>query len=359
MKPPVSISLAQTKDKSPWDCYVIQHPQGIAYQLYAFKAAVQKAYGFKGVYFLAHVKNRIVGILPLVHVHLPGLSGSLVSLPYCDAGGMLADSVDIEKQLLEHALAFSKNSGINRVCIRSIKGFANIDPCLTINPNKARMVLPLPKSAEELLSSLKAKVRSQVKKPQRDGLFCEIGGKKLLPDFYKVFCENMRDLGSPVHSFDWLQHILIAYQNRAHVGIVRMPDKKAVAAGIILCHPKVVSIPWASSLRRFNRLNPNMLLYWNFLNFAIAHGYREFDFGRSTPEEGTFKFKKQWGAIPKFLHWGYFSGSNQQNHDLLPLANAHSSQTPRLRYQAELALTKIPVPLLTFLGTHTRKYISL
>lgn len=359
MKPFVSIRLAQTKDKSPWDSYVIQHPRGIAYQFYAFKEAIQKVYGFKGVYFLAHAKNRVVGILPLVHVHLPGLSGSLVSLPYCDAGGMLADSVDIEKRLLEHALAYSNKSGINRVCIRSIKEFANIDPCLTINPNKARMVLQLPKTSDVLLSSLTAKVRSQVKKPLRDGLFCEIGGKKLLPDFYKVFCENMRDLGSLVHSFEWLQQILIAYQNRAHVGIVRMPDNKAVAAGIILCHPKVVSIPWASSLRRFNRLNPNMLLYWNFLNFAISHGYREFDFGRSTPEEGTFRFKKQWGAIPQFLHWADFKTVQPTVRIPVPMAGQLDNQVLSHRKLAESILSKTPVALTTYLGSHIRKFISL
>jgi hypothetical protein len=30
-----------------------------------------------------------------------------------------------------------------------------------------------------------------------------------------------------------------------------------------------------------------------------------FDFGRSTPNEGTFKFKEQWGATPIPLHWEY------------------------------------------------------
>ena len=29
------------------------------------------------------------------------------------------------------------------------------------------------------------------------------------------------------------------------------------------------------------------------------------DFGRSTPDEGTYKFKEQWGAEPVPLHWEY------------------------------------------------------
>ena len=87
------------------------------------------------------------------------------------------------------------------------------------------MVLDLPGCSNSLLLSLKAKVRSQVKKPERDGLFSQIGGKELLHDFYPLFAENMRDLGSPVHSRKWIQSILEAYGNRAQLVIVRMPDR--------------------------------------------------------------------------------------------------------------------------------------
>jgi serine/alanine adding enzyme len=37
----------------------------------------------------------------------------------------------------------------------------------------------------------------------------------------------------------------------------------------------------------------------------VEKGYRYFDFGRSTMDEGTFKFKKQWGALPEQLSWYY------------------------------------------------------
>ena len=34
-------------------------------------------------------------------------------------------------------------------------------------------------------------------------------------------------------------------------------------------------------------------------------GYRTFDFGRSTPNEGTYHFKKQWGAVEAPFAWEY------------------------------------------------------
>jgi hypothetical protein len=69
---------------------------------------------------------------------------------------------------------------------------------------------------------------------------------------------------------------------------------------------ETLEIPWASTLRAANPDSPNMLLYWKLLEYAVEAGYRRFDFGRSTPGEGTFAFKRQWGAEPVPLHWYYW-----------------------------------------------------
>jgi CelD/BcsL family acetyltransferase involved in cellulose biosynthesis len=129
-----------------------------------------------------------------------------------------------------------------------------------------------------------------------------------------------------------------------------MPDGELAAAGIILLHKKIVSIPWASSLRKYNRQNPNMLLYWNFLSFAADHGFASFDFGRSTPGEGTYKFKQQWGAEPVALDWV----------DLLnPDTGLEKNGNSKLRGHVEKIWQRLPVPLATAAGSMLRRYIDL
>lgn len=65
--------------------------------------------------------------------------------------------------------------------------------------------------------------------------------------------------------------------------------------------------PWASSLRSFRPLCPNMLLYWEMLSCACQQGLRFFDFGRSSPRASTCAFKLQWGAETRPLVWHLFS----------------------------------------------------
>jgi len=354
-----TISIATASDKERWNEYVLKHPRGIAYQLFEWKESVQAAYGFKGIYLIAGNGNKISGLLPLIRINLPLTSGSLVSLPYCDAGGPLADSPEIERQLIKEALNLAHDMGIRTVSVRSSGNMAGLDPETTVNVQKVRMLLSLPDSSEKLLSSFKAKLRSQVKKPFKDGLTVQSGGLELLDDFYLLFSENMRDLGSPVHSRTWIRQILSNYRNKAVLFVVKMPDLTPAAGGLLLCHPTVISVPWASSLRRFNRWNPNMMLYWAFLQFASDNGYPSFDFGRSTPDEGTFGFKKQWGATPTPLHWADFKTTKSQTENLQPLKKNRSTEISEKRKLAESIIMKMPVPVFKMFGNMTRKYISL
>jgi hypothetical protein len=67
----------------------------------------------------------------------------------------------------------------------------------------------------------------------------------------------------------------------------------------------VTEVPSASSLKEYNPTNVNMLMYWHLLQRAIERGQQVFDFGRSTIDGATFRFKKQWGADPHAATWQY------------------------------------------------------
>lgn len=79
-----------------------------------------------------------------------------------------------------------------------------------------------------------------------------------------------------------------------------------VSAAFLLGYRHCLEIPWASSLREANSIGVNMLLYWEVLKYAIESGYQQFDFGRSSVDGGTYRFKKQWGAKPRQLFWHYW-----------------------------------------------------
>ena len=109
--------------------------------------------------------------------------------------------------------------------------------------------------------------------------------------------------------------------------------------------------PWASSLREYSRLSPNMLLYWTMLEYACDNGYSYFDFGRSSPDEGTYKFKKQWGAEPIPLHWHYILLNGQ------PIIEETSEKS---KFEKAIHFwKKLPVRVTKIIGPMIRKNIGL
>jgi hypothetical protein len=107
-----------------------------------------------------------------------------------------------------------------------------------------------------------------------------------------------------VYSRRLFDEVLRALAGRVHLHIVRL-DGRAVAAGLSFRTGTSIEVPWASSIRDYNSLCPNHLLYWSVIQAAVDDGCRVLDFGRSTPGEGTYKFKEQWGARPLALSWEY------------------------------------------------------
>jgi FemAB-related protein (PEP-CTERM system-associated) len=214
----------------------------------------------------------------------------------------------------------------------------------------------LSENPEELFRSFKSKLKSQIRKPEKEGLTCRLDGENLLDDFYGIFCKNMRDLGSPVHSREWFRGVADEYHGRLRFGVIYF-KKIPVAAGVILCFKDTVSIPWASSLKQYNALSPNMLLYWNFLKYACESGYRWFDFGRSTPGDGTYKFKEQWGAKPQSLCW-YSIRLTTGSPNNIHLADVLAKKNFK-REVAAWMWARLPLSLANLIGPRVRKNISL
>ena len=188
------------------------------------------------------------------------------------------------------------------------------------------------------------KVRNQIRKAEKSQLTLQRGGAELLSDFYTVFARNMRDLGTPVYSRRLFEEVLRAFPgSRAHSR--RAVERRAGGRRPDVSHGcATVEIPWASSIREYNSLCPNHLLYWHAIEAAVAEGCTTFDFGRSTPDEGTYKFKEQWGASPGPLHWEY-----RLLHDGgLP---DQSPKNPKFRMMIE-AWKRCPLWLTNAVGPH-------
>lgn len=343
---------ATIADKTRWNQYVHAHSKATAYHNFSWAQSIEQAYGHPNASQIAVIDEQIVGVLPIIKMKRP-LSGHFYcSLPFCDVGYAVANNKQIITALLDKLHSMKNSSHAKKIEYRDT--FSLVDATTVTNDlqgKKVRMLLPLPATSEALLKSFKSKLRSQIHKSEKNGLTYQLGNStELLDAFYQIFIYNMRKLGSPVHSKTWFQALRENYQDDFLISIVYI-EKTPIGAGIVLRNSNKTCIPWASTLMKYNRLAPNMMLYWSLLKKVTESGSEEFDFGRSTYGEGTFKFKQQWGAQPLPLHW-FLPGQRQP-----PAAEFTTSGT--LRKTAEQTWSKLPISITTLIGPRIRKYISL
>ncbi len=346
----MKVIIAGKEDQSRWDQYIKNHAAASPYHFYAWGQSVEEAYGHKKYYLMVEDQG-IAGVLPLIHMKPFWGSGGLVSLPFCDLGGVLADGSAAADLLYREALSLARHLNEGFVEFRtSLLQMDSGQQEVQTKSHKVRMVMDITQEAEVIWGNFKSKLRSQVRKSEKNGCIFQWGGLEYLDVFYDVFSLNMRDLGSPVHSRAWFEAIIKNYGSDLKMGLVSFKGEN-IGVGLILCHPNRVSIPWASTLRAYNHLSPNMLLYWQFIQYAAEQGYSQFDFGRSSPNEGTYKFKAQWGAKPIGLHWHYWMFNGKK-------IDRESSGSAK-RQWFEKVWQKMPLTLTNTLGPLIRKQVSL
>lgn len=326
-------------DAREWDAFVAAHSDGTVDHLWGWRDVIASALGHESEYLVARRDGAIAGVLPLVLVRSRLFGRSVVSLPFLNYGGMLAADPDAASALVDAARETAIRFRASHVELRHRQRQCPDLPC---RRHKLAMTMALPGTADALWTSLDRKVRNQVRKAQKEALDVVSGGADLVHDFYDVFARNMRDLGTPVYPRALFEQTLRAFPDRARIFVVRHQGRPA-AAGIGIALRDTVLNPWASSIRELRRLNPNMLLYWSMLEWAIERGAATFDFGRSSPESGTHQFKLQWGATEAPLCWEYLLLSRAEAPDQGP-TNPKFQRAIRAWQSLPLAIANVVGP---------------
>ena len=309
------MQVRELREPGPkWLQYTERNPESCSSHDPRWGKVFHEVFGHRPVYLQAESADKIQGVLSLVIISSWLFGRFAVSMPYLNHGGICASSSLARDALLLKAVEL----------VREFKGRwlelrheAPLDWSLPVRQHKVAMRLELPKGPEVLFRSFPGKLRSQIRRAEKEGLAVRSGGLEEVEGFYRVFSRNMRDLGTPVYQKMFFEKVMEVFSERARILTV-YDSSYPVASALVVGFKDRLEIPWASSIREYNRLGVNMLLYWSVLEYACKHSYKVFDFGRSTPGSGTYSFKEQWGAQPVPLYWYYWLARGEALPDLSP-----------------------------------------
>lgn len=310
----INIALAPLHEVSDWQEFVSANPSSLPSHDPAWQQVIKLSFQHESLLLSARdAHGQLLAGVPITILNSKLFGRFGVSVPYLNYGGVVSTYPNLHAHLIQELAHIRTSLNLKYIEIRSIH--PNLSD--VVSTKKSSMILLLPKTNQDLEKQLGSKLRAQYKKAESYEPKFIIGKIDLLDDFYSVFSQNMRDLGTPVYHKCWFENILKHPDIASHIVIVYIHEK-AVSAGFLIKTGSIMEIPWASTLISANQFNANMWMYRKILGFAIEQSCDFFDFGRSTKDAGTFKFKKQWGAQPYQHYWYMITDENSPPPQLNP-----------------------------------------
>ena len=245
----LKVVQATTADKKDWNEF-LSLSNSISHHAYRWEWSeiIEKTFKHTAHYFLVKdSKDSIQGILPLFHVKSILFGSALISVPYLNAGGIIASTKEAFDLLLEHADKLKNDLNVKYCELRHTSEQSWYPQSATLRTHKISMLLEINNTAEEIFSSFKPKLRSQIRRPSKSGITSMIQSgddnfQKSLNGFYNVFSNHMRDLGTPVFPKSLFDNACRAFEGNAKI-ITAWHLKECVAAGITIESDKRVEIP--------------------------------------------------------------------------------------------------------------------
>ena len=289
----------EREDHDRWDSFVKQTPRATFFHLSDWRTVIETSLGHRCHYLYAEHAGRISGILPLAEIKSRLFGHALISTPFCVYGGVVARDPDTELQLTESAAQLAEELQVDYLELRNREAGHTTWPVKDLYVSFRK---PIASDSAANMQAIPRKQRAMVRKGIDAGLQAHHDGS--MDDFYRVYAESVRNLGTPVLSKDYYASLKQAFGTDCEITVITHQEK-AVAAVMSFYFRDEVHPYYGGSVMRGRDLKANDFMYWALMQRAVERGARLFDFGRSKRDTGSYHFKKHWGFDPEPLPYAY------------------------------------------------------
>lgn len=328
-----------------WNEFVAAAEDGTVFHDLRWRTVIEDVFGYKSHYLEARDDGKLVGVLPLFCARHALTGPALVSMPFLNYGGPVAETAAVREALLSRGTALARRADAAYLEVRSREPLGSLFMSST---HKETYELSLEGGPEAAWRGLKSSVRNKVRKAVKLGVTVRMG-MHFLPQFYRCFAHNMRDLGTPVLSRTFFERAAEAFPEECAV-MVAQHGERFIGGKFVMMWGGVMYFVWASSLRPALRFAPNDLLNWRAIEYACTRGLSRCDFGRSTVGSPHAAYKRQWGAQPRQLYWEYYAPNGYT------IPGPTRDRGSAYRY-ASLLWRRLPMPIANRLGPLLARYL--
>lgn len=296
--PPLTVVEVGAAIPREWDAFVDAHPEATFFHRGAWMRVLTSTFPYRPLSVMAVERDRVRAVLPLFLVR--NLRGrSLVSTPFGVYGGVLGDP-EAAQALVARARALGEGLGVRYVELRQERPV----PDLPVKDLYVTFRRPIYETDDENMAAIPRNQRRSIRVAMKHGLTSRVGERDLLPEFYDVYSQSVRNLGTPVFPRRLFENLLDEF--RPHAKILGVFHGGEMVAGVLTFFFRDQVLPYyGGAVRRAFPLAASDFMYWSLMRHGRESGYKVFDFGRSKVDSGSYHFKRHWGFEPAPLAYQY------------------------------------------------------
>ena len=290
----------ESGDEQRWDAFVEGAPQATFFHRAAWRGIIEQVLGHRCHYLYTERHGVITGILPLAEIRSRLFGHSLISTPFCVYGGVVAIDAESEARLTQAAVALADELRVDYLEMRNRALRPSDWPVkdLYVGFRKA-----IDADHDKNLKAIPRKQRAMVRKGIAAGLEARHDGG--IDNFYRVYAESVRNLGTPVLPRAYYMKLQQAFGADCEITVITHRTQP-VAAVMSFYFRDEVHPYYGGGVARARDLAANDFMYWAVMQRAAERGARLFDYGRSKQDTGSYHFKKHWGFEPQPLPYAYY-----------------------------------------------------
>ena len=322
--------------KADWDQYIRNAAGVIAWHSYEWCDLLRRYYGAEFYPIAVYDGPRICGILPLYRLRL-FRKEILISVPYFVAGGIAAESTDVQQALLDRAIEISRELRISTITLKQYK--LKLAGTLLTDENYYNRELIICADLNDVWNNVSELNRSKILESDQYPSELEFPSANVSL-FHRFLLNDQHSAGVPCVSKRWIEELL--QSGMYEVALLRHKGE-VVAATMAKKFRDTVSFPF-TSLREHDEKTELFAysLYWKLVGQFAQQGIRIVHSGRIPKTDAAFKYRLGWGGTKYNYYYQYYGMGEGQTE--------FSTKRGRKRALIESAWKRIPTSVAGILG---------
>ena len=310
----MQIEVLNKINQTLWNDFLVNSKKSDVFFTLEFRELIRRVFGYEDLYYLIKNNGRIIGVAPFFLVKSSIFGDRIISLPFCDSGGIcFADNTSINDQQIASEVFLKDLSALcnlKQVSFAEIRGQRlfnqDSDSRLCYKQTYVNFILSLKRDSWAQVAGGFSRNIKRILKHNVSGL--AIDECKTTEDIaliYNIYVENLRKLGSPSLALSFFEKQWEIFAPGKYRIFIARYKGRVVGAITLLIYKNKVLAQHLFSVEDVPDLAVKIRLYYFSIKWAFDQKMDIYNFCRTRKNSGVFMHKKKWGASEETITYTY------------------------------------------------------